>query len=178
MALSRRNMLLGMVVLVVGAGVIGASGAFTSVEAQRTMSISTSDDSAALLSLDAIESSTIASTEAEDGDDDTQVLTIDRQKLNEDAITTFDAAFSVSVDNSAPNDVGVYIDKSSGNLGAVDFIETSGDTTIKGSDKALTLSPGDDAVDIKVEVDLTGENDTGDLPNGDITIVADTDQAA
>jgi hypothetical protein len=170
-------MLLGMVVLVIGAGVIGASGAFTSVEAERTMSISTSDDSSALLSLDADEDSPLASTEAEDGDDNTQVLQINRQDLNEDAITTFDSVFSVGVDTAAQDDVGVYIDDSSGNLGAVDFIEMDGDTTIKGSSKALTMSPGDDAVNIRVEIDLTEGMDTDDLPNGDITIVASTDAA-
>jgi len=49
MRLTRRNALIGLGTVAAGAGVIGGSGAFTSVEADRSMSVETTgDDSAAL----------------------------------------------------------------------------------------------------------------------------------
>jgi hypothetical protein len=49
MRLTRRNALIGLGTVAAGAGVIGGSGAFTSVEADRSMNVETTgDDSAAL----------------------------------------------------------------------------------------------------------------------------------
>jgi hypothetical protein len=47
MGISRRNAIIGIGTLAAGAGVIGASGAFTSVEADRTISVSSTGDGSA-----------------------------------------------------------------------------------------------------------------------------------
>jgi len=61
MKLTRRNALIGMGTVAAGAGVIGGTGAFTSVEAERTVSVQTAGDSDAALDLAAAPSSDNAS---------------------------------------------------------------------------------------------------------------------
>ena len=51
MRLTRRNALIGLGTVAAGAGVIGGTGAFTSVEADRSVSVSTTGDSGAALQI-------------------------------------------------------------------------------------------------------------------------------
>jgi len=51
MKLTRRNALIGMGTVAAGAGVIGGTGAFSSVEAERTVSVQTTGDGSAALTL-------------------------------------------------------------------------------------------------------------------------------
>ena len=51
MRLTRRNALIGLGTVAAGAGVIGGSGAFTSVTAERTVNVETSGDASAALAL-------------------------------------------------------------------------------------------------------------------------------
>ena len=51
MQLTRRNALIGMGTVAAGAGVIGGTGAFTSVEADRSVSVSTAGDAGAALQI-------------------------------------------------------------------------------------------------------------------------------
>ena len=51
MNLTRRNTVIGIGTLAAGAGVIGGSGAFDSVEANRSFEINVSGDAGALLGL-------------------------------------------------------------------------------------------------------------------------------
>ena len=52
MRLTRRNALIGLGTVAAGAGVVGGSGAFTQVEAERTVNISTAGDGSAALTLE------------------------------------------------------------------------------------------------------------------------------
>ena len=51
MRLTRRNALIGLGTVAAGAGVVGGSGASTSVTAERTVSINTAGDGGAALGL-------------------------------------------------------------------------------------------------------------------------------
>jgi hypothetical protein len=51
MRLTRRNALIGLGTVAAGAGVVGGSGAFTSVTAERTVSVQTAGDASAALAL-------------------------------------------------------------------------------------------------------------------------------
>jgi hypothetical protein len=51
MRLTRRNALIGLGTVAAGAGVVGGSGAFTSVTAERTVSVETAGDGSAALQL-------------------------------------------------------------------------------------------------------------------------------
>jgi len=57
MKLTRRNALIGMGTVAAGAGVIGGTGAFSSVQANRTVSVQTAGDSSAALELIPVPSS-------------------------------------------------------------------------------------------------------------------------
>ena len=57
MRLTRRNALIGLGTVAAGAGVVGGSGAFTQVEAERTVNISTAGDGSAALTLEGTGSS-------------------------------------------------------------------------------------------------------------------------
>jgi len=52
MRLTRRNALIGLGTVAAGAGVIGGTGAFTSVEAERSVSVQTTGDASAALTLE------------------------------------------------------------------------------------------------------------------------------
>ena len=175
-------MLLGLVVLVVGAGVIGASGAFTSVEADRTMDIQTTGDSSALLGLEGGDSS-IATTEDSNSDaaDTVDVLTIRNSTINEDAITKFDDVFTAT--NNGNENIGkFYIEADSnigldaGGSGPIDF-KVDGESIISGDDgntNYASLGSQGGSVVVNLTIDTTGGTDQGDLPSsGTITIVAE-----
>jgi hypothetical protein len=180
MALSRRNMLLGLIVLVVGAGVIGASGAFTSVQAERTMDIQTAGDSNALLALTPNDSA-ITGTDADDDSGQLDLLEISNNSINEDAVTVFGSAFTAT--NNGTEDVGLFIQADTdngieaGGSGAVDF-EVEGHGSIVGSGNAVTLGAGGGAEDIDIQLDTTGDTTQADIPtDGTITIVANASAA-
>lgn len=64
MRLTRRNALIGLGTVAAGAGVVGGSGAFTSVTAERTVSVQTAGDASAALALvPAVESTPVSSAD-------------------------------------------------------------------------------------------------------------------
>lgn len=98
--LTRRNTIIGLGALVGGTGALAASGAFTSVEAERDVNIQTAGDDTALLGLEIL-SETL---EGEDGD----VISFDLEDdLNLQATTRFNDAFQIT--NNGDNDVDIDI---------------------------------------------------------------------
>jgi hypothetical protein len=167
-------MLLGLVVLVVGAGVIGASGAFSSVQADRTISMNVEGDSAALLGLEPLDSA-VAGTESAEGSE-VAILTINNQSLNERARTEFGNAFRVT-NNGQQNIDQFYIRENTSASapiqegGPIDFLAEDGDSIVGGSDVSLGATGG--SQNITVVVDLRGQYTGADLPeSGTITLVA------
>jgi len=64
MRLTRRNALIGLGTVAAGAGVVGGSGAFTSVTAERTVSVETAGDASAALALvPAVKSTPVSSAD-------------------------------------------------------------------------------------------------------------------
>jgi hypothetical protein len=162
-------MLLGLIVLVVGAGVIGASGAFSSVQAERTMDIDTTGDGSALLQLSGNDD-TIAGTAQSGGVD---VLEIANSEINEDAQTIFAGAFTIT--NGGNDNVDELYFRENGSVapgGPVDFVQ-SGGSSLVGSSNAVSLGAQGDSVEIDVVIDTTGSTSSANLPNsGTVTIVA------
>ena len=89
MKLTRRNALIGMGTVAAGAGVIGGTGAFTSVQADRTVSVQTTADSSAALQLIPAESDGSTTPNAADyvdnGDDGDDTITINLNSTDEGA---------------------------------------------------------------------------------------------
>jgi hypothetical protein len=172
MKLNRRSVLLGLGTLSASVGGIFGSGAFSSVEATRSVQINTSGDSGALLSFQANNPSgtannEIITTETESG---TSVIKIQQESLNEGATTTFNNALNVT--NNGGKNVGVSVNASettySGSTtglvgGALDIRDTDGgngsivDSSSDG-DNAVDLNAGN-SITLTIVVDL--QNNTG-----------------
>lgn len=170
MKLNRRSVLFGLGTLSASVGGIFGSGAFSSVEATRTVDINTTSDASAILTFAANSPAgdNIITTEDVDG---SALIKIKQSKLNEQATTRFEGALKVT--NGGGKDVGLSVDPSQSNdtnnlIGSVlDIQNTNGDTIVDGS------TAGDNAVDVgsATSVDLTVEVD---LRNGNSGSAIDT----
>ena len=165
MGMNRRNVLVGLGGLTVGGGALFASGAFTTVEAQRTVELSTTGDAEALLSL-ADGGSQLVRVES-------GLIRLDEDELNEDALTRADNA--IDVDNNGEEDVGFYVEDDN-NIGEGEVLNfyTNSDESIVGSENAIALdSDAGETTTVGVEIELRG-NDEDAIPD-EITFVADTE---
>ncbi|WP_135822767.1 hypothetical protein [Halostella litorea] len=158
--MNRRNVLIGLGTAVVGGGAAFGSGAFSQVEADRTVSINTADDSNALLQLSIDGNySGLSNT----GGDQIQ---LDISSLNENAITTFDSALTIR--NAGSNEVNVKVSNMPDAL-SFEYGDGNGGTN-KLSDTPATLSADGGNQSFDVKVDLKSYNLPGSDP--DITITA------
>lgn len=167
MNLNRRNVLIGIATVAMITGAALGSGAFTSVEADRTMDIGLANDDAAILEIGG--NSSLVTTEA---GTDQQVLAIDLNELNDDATTTLSPAFYIH--NEMGETVGVTITGAptdvtmeSNNNGQ----DLSSNPTVAGDDHMLNDG---ETVSVDVIIDTTNGNTFGD---GTITIEANTSLA-
>ena len=163
---SRRKVIVGLAALLGGSGAAVGSGAFTTVESQRDVSIETAGDDGALLSLVPAGSETIV----EVGEDD--LLGFDIDNLNRDARTTFRPAFAVT--NNGSNEVAFYVESQTdvGDGEILNFQENGSEDSIVGSDNSITLSSEGGSAAIDLEIDLIDETH-GNLEAIDtVTLVA------
>lgn len=144
MVLNRKNTLVLLGVLVVSGGIVLGTGAFSTVQAERTVTVETAGDSSALLGLDANTTyNGLNSTGGTDG-----ALQLGINNVNENAITTFDNA--VNVTNRGANTVYFSVDTESGS--GLTFTNSTGADL---SSNEVELSPGESAW-VSLEVDTTG----------------------
>jgi len=194
---SRRTVLIGLGGLVAGGGALIGTGAFTTVEAERTVSVETAGDADAFLSL----------TPARDDDeyveqtDGTIQINLDGNDegasgLNQDAITTFRNLVTVANNGTQTvTSVTLEFTETPGDVDAgdtfsfpVDETDDDGEDTVDNGDNVLTGNndiPSDlgagDSVNFGLEIDLIDGGDDGSLPDdGDytLTITADTDDSS
>ena len=161
MALTRRNTIIGLGGLAVGAGLIGGSGAFDTVEAQRSFEVSVASDEDALLGIEALNDAIVGTEEGGAGGNEIIYFELDTESsdaegINEDAVTDFFSVFSVA--NNGSNDITLTIEY--GDAEGVTFVvrEDRGDNS--------------DVVDSDIELDdETGvEIDTGEMVEIDLRI--------
>lgn len=164
MRINRRTVLLGLGTVSAGVGGAFGSGAFTSVEAARTVELDTSDDSNAVLSFEANNPGTVAdnnviATEDESG---TSLIKIKQGDLNERATTRFEDALKVS--NNGEKNVGVSVnpdesDDPNNLIGTVlDIEDTNGNSIVGASGgNAVDLDSGTN-ITLTVTIDLRGGN--------------------
>ena len=108
---NRRSVLIGLGALTVGGGAVFGTGAFSSVEADRTVEVAVAGDSSGLLGLSDEDSDDDPYTEASSVTDGTLELTFDSlgssSGVNLDAETTFDPLFRIINNGSNPVDVSI-----------------------------------------------------------------------
>ena len=177
MKLTRRNALIGLGSLVAGSGALVGTGAFSSVEADRTVSISSAGDGSALLQIDSGDGASASEITGTDTDGNVDQFQLTAGDLNGGAVTEFNRAIKIT--NNGAENVGLYVDDSPSDIGAneeLDIEDSSSDGTIIGSGNSVDLT-SNGSVELDVVVDLTNNNVDSNIPT-EITIVADQSQAS
>lgn len=155
MLISRRNALVVMLVLVAAGGVVG-TGAFSTVTADRTVDINTAGDANANVQFQV---NTGYDSLSDGGSDDVIGLTFDN--INLDANTTYDNAMNVTVnDASADGTFTIEVTETPDNL-VVEF-EDGGGTEVTG------VEPGKvKEIDMTIDTRTVTDTDTT-VGDGDI----------
>lgn len=151
-------------------GLITASGAFTTVTAERTANIETSGDSSALLALEANQSSPNGNYVSDDD------LTITFQNdsesagLNRNATSTFDHMFNVTNNGEQTVTVTITDNAEDTNLGTEGsfIIYEGGDTSSSLESSGVTLDPGE-TMSVGIQVDTSNLDDPS-TTSFDVTI--------
>ncbi len=178
MRTNRKNVLIGLgLIIAIGGAVIG-SGAFSTVQADRGVSVQTAGDADAYLAItpgDGYDNSAYITN-----DSDTGTLTFDLGQngpttndgtgFNQNATTTLDGM--VNLTNQGENAVEVGVGDSSSGMGSSTTVELeNAEVTFEMSDgNTVSLNPGKSAT-INVTVDTTGSY-SGD-PSANVTIYAE-----
>ena len=205
MALTRRNTIVGLGALAAGAGVIGGTGAFTAVEADREVSVEATGDDAALLAIAPNDetigpSGGISSRDGSElvaypgdtshyvtagGDSGVAALEFDDEEdvaANLNARTRFDDLLVIQ--NNGTQDVGIYVEDHEQTDGqgnpTVDFLAYDGEgpaSVVGDEDDAITLGAGNHA-GVTVAINLWDVTDTDDVDfPEEVRIVADANLA-
>lgn len=161
MAITRRNTLVLLFVVVAAAGVIGGTGAFSSVQADRTVSVTTAGDSGANVQFQV---NTGYESLSDGGGADTIGLNFDGINLN--ANTTYDNAMNVTVnDASADGTFEIEVTGTPDNMN-VRFENGTGDTV-------TGVGPGEvESLDMSIdttEISNNASSDANAVGNGDLT---------
>ena len=161
MRLTRRNALIGLGTVAAGAGVIGGTGAFTSVDADREFTIQSEGDSSAnvQISVDPQGKHDSLSDGGNSG-----VVQLDFTGLNQNAVTTYADALQINPTGSNGNyDVNVSIEETDGT--AIPWVTA---TVNSGTD----VSAGTN-VTVDISIDLTN-NDASSLPTDAVIAISVT----
>ena len=185
MRLTRRNALIGLGTVAAGAGVIGGTGAFSSVTANRTVNVETAGDADAALSLEPTDSSNANEyVTADDGTiqldlDGTSDNSADSSGLNQNAKTTIDDL--VKITNNGSQDISeinleITDDSSTDLSGVFEFTKGPDGSTNVGNNADITggngLSVGSSVVFGLVIDLLDNNNDVSELPSStDYTLI-------
>jgi len=159
MAMNRRNVLIGLGTVAAGGGAALGTGAFSSVEANREVSVTLAGDSAALLGLQVNDGNFNGLNDGgTSGTNGETTIDIDLSSINDDAVTTFSNA--LTIDNGGASSVSLSFNTD--NLSGITFTPAS--STLDGDDGA---SSGTDETDVDIKVDTTE-----DVSDGTLTIIA------
>lgn len=186
MRVTRRTTIIGIGALAVGAGAIGGSGAFDSVEANRSFEVDVSGDAGALLGLEATNEIIAGTQSGGAGDNDIIYFELDSAEaggeaaLNENAVTEFFDTMRVT--NNGNRTVELTFDF--GEMQGVAFIladERNADSPTDLTEEAHELGSGDsELLDLRINTRSTDDDEDGgyvEPPEGEpyqITIRAES----
>ena len=166
-------------------GLVTASGAFTTVQADRTATVNVAGDSSALLALTPATEANGQYAYLNNGQLELDISSSNPNSggsnftgagVNDDALTSISAVFTI--ENQGTQDVDVYLGDASGNAITLNGNDTAlqyywGSTTTNSSEtstNAVTLSPGQ-SVSVGFQIDLRVESVSGTFP--DFTVFAE-----
>jgi hypothetical protein len=179
---SRRTAVVGVGTLFVGGGAVLSTGAFTTIEAERSVSLETAGDANAFLSLEILDSEIVDET---DGTIEFDIIAngrtrfenlVDVRNRGTQPVTSLRFEFIVDGADQNDNDVESAMKIVSGNatIDAVDQLNLLAESDA-GDAANDQLTPGE-AIPFGIEVDLTDssiDRISGD-PNITLRIIADT----
>lgn len=142
MRMNRRNVLVGLGTIVAGGGGALATGAFSSVDADRSVSIGVADDSNALLGIQAGSSEFVDSSNG--------IVSIDLSNVNIAATTTISDIFTIA--------------NNSGDAGGAQSIDVSANISEYGDDVGTDQAFTKDNVDTIVSLETSGDSDITTSP--------------
>jgi len=166
MAMNRRNVLIGLGTVAAGGGAILGTGAFSTVEAERTVDLQTSGDGSAQVQL------SISGGLAGSNGNDT--ISINEQDINADAITKYPGALEITIPQSTEGDTyEVEIEDGNNNSllsTSAEEGDSGDDIQFIGSDDPLTFdtASSDDSQSVDVVINTKGIN------NGDTDLSVST----
>ncbi|SIR98093.1 VCBS domain-containing protein [Natronorubrum thiooxidans] len=164
MSMNRRNVLVGLGTIVAGGGAALGTGAFSSVEANRSVNVSTTGDAGALIGLSIEAGSALEGT----GGTDDEIIAFDLENdINLDAVTTFDDVFTVTNTGGTASEITLEIEDASDNTSLLTsdvgsesdagmYLENS---SVSGGQITLGSAQSDDLV-FSVVFDMSDETDT------------------
>ncbi|WP_159900925.1 hypothetical protein [Salinirussus salinus] len=154
MKLTRRNALIGLGSLVAGSGALVGTGAFSSVEADRTVSIGTTGDNSALLGFTTGPNS-YNGVSIDGGGSTTPTISINTNSLNDEATTRFNGVLTVTNDGSDAVDFSI-----DGTPSGVTFYDEN-DDDLTGTSVTLDASGDPDQdLDLEINTRTATEGDT------------------
>lgn len=159
-----------LLVLLTAIGLVTASGAFTTVSAERTADVSVANDTDALLGLEPNQTSNNGGQYAQFNNDQMEI-TLTEANLNAD--TEVDFVFNIT--NNGAETVYIWITKTGANSQYVDFYDgtVSSGTNITTDTNAQTLNSGDQ-MSVSIQIDTQGATlSANDVLLTDVTIHAD-----
>ena len=161
---TRRNLLIGLATATVGGGAAFGSGAFSQVEADRTVNISVSDDdnSNTLLQLEANEDTALVTNDGNSSNE----LKFNLDNLNDNAVTSVTPAFTIT--NNGGQNVGVRVRAIDTDVDPASVVAAFSFTSDTNDDDVTTypgatgednnLTSGGGSVTVDMEVDSSGTN--------------------
>jgi hypothetical protein len=190
MKITRRNALIGMGTVAAGAGVIGGTGAFTSVQADRSVSVTTTGDSSAALQIfpattsGSVGNGTITNnadtyTNANDASntftDGTLEITI--SNLNLDAVTRLEQLFTVVNNGNQEVTLDFQITATNGSIsdivgssGTINIVQGTGGsatttdiTSGYAGDTNLTVGASSSPIGLEFDIDDDSTSGTSSL---------------
>jgi len=166
----RTRLFVVLAVFVAGFSIVG-SGAFSTVTAERTVSVNVAGDDAALLELQPHSGANGAYASTPGGELEISFDAVSANGVNQNATTTLENVFNVT--NSGTQSTSVYITKTGANADLVTF-ETAGGTPIDGGSGNAVTVPVGETVQVTIYIDTTGQNlASGDTLLDSITIHAE-----
>ena len=101
MAIKRRTQLIGLGSLILGAGAIVGTNAFSTVEANRSISVSTTGDDSAVVQIDVNESTGLV-------DNGGDTVSLNLENINKNGKTTFEDALEITVNDNSGSSTATY----------------------------------------------------------------------
>jgi hypothetical protein len=166
----RTRLLVVLAVFGVGLFVLG-TGAFTTVSAERTVSVNVSDDSSALVELTPHSGANGDYARQTGGELEVSFDDVTATGVNQNANTTLSKVFNIT--NQGTQTADVYISKNGPNAGLVTFQDAGGSQIDGGSNNAVSVPVGD-TVQVTIVVNTTNQNlSGGDTILNSITVHAE-----